>query len=112
MVTTGDYISLMQTVGVKELKARLSEYLRAVKRGETIVVTEHDVIIAELRAPRRDGDAGDDIQDTLAQLSAIGEVQRAATGRRGWRWTPRGMGLRKGTAARILNDLRRDDASE
>jgi prevent-host-death family protein len=29
------------TVGVRELKTRLSEYLRRVKTGETIVITDH-----------------------------------------------------------------------
>jgi prevent-host-death family protein len=29
------------TVGVRELKARLSEYLRRVRTGETIVITDH-----------------------------------------------------------------------
>lgn len=29
------------TVGVRDLKARLSEYLRKVKRGQTIVITDH-----------------------------------------------------------------------
>ena len=29
------------TVGVRELKTRLSEYLRRVKRGETILITDH-----------------------------------------------------------------------
>lgn len=29
------------TVGVRELKARLSAYLRRVKRGETLLITEH-----------------------------------------------------------------------
>lgn len=28
-------------VGVRELKARLSEYLRQVKNGNTVVITEH-----------------------------------------------------------------------
>jgi prevent-host-death family protein len=30
-----------QSVGVRELKARLSEYLRRVRTGETIVITDH-----------------------------------------------------------------------
>lgn len=30
-----------RTVGVRELKAQLSEYLRQVKAGETILITEH-----------------------------------------------------------------------
>ena len=35
-------------VGVAELKARLSEHLRAVRRGHTVVVTDHDTPIARL----------------------------------------------------------------
>lgn len=35
-------------VGVRELKARLSEYLRQVKGGATIVVTEHGVPVGRL----------------------------------------------------------------
>ncbi len=38
----------MQTVGIKELKDRLSYYLRRVKRGEQIIVTEHNKAIASL----------------------------------------------------------------
>jgi prevent-host-death family protein len=30
-----------QTVGIRELRSHLSEYLRAVKAGQTIVITEH-----------------------------------------------------------------------
>jgi prevent-host-death family protein len=30
-----------QTVGIRDLKSQLSEYLRQVKAGETIVITEH-----------------------------------------------------------------------
>lgn len=41
----------MRVVGVRELKNRLSEYLRLVKRGEQVLVTEHGVVIAELRQP-------------------------------------------------------------
>ena len=29
------------TVGVRDLKAQLSEYLRQVKAGETVIITEH-----------------------------------------------------------------------
>ncbi len=30
-----------QTVGIRDLKAQLSEYLRQVKAGETVIITEH-----------------------------------------------------------------------
>jgi antitoxin (DNA-binding transcriptional repressor) of toxin-antitoxin stability system len=98
----------MKTVGVKQLKARLSEYLRAVKRGEVVVVTERDQVVAELKPPRRDLELPEDAMQALAALAAAGEVTRAAAGKKGWRWTARGLGLPRGTAASVLDDLRAD----
>jgi prevent-host-death family protein len=37
-----------QTVGVRELKARLSEYLRQVKKGKSVVITEHGKPVGRL----------------------------------------------------------------
>jgi prevent-host-death family protein len=37
-----------QRVGVAELKARLSSYLRAVRRGETVTVYDRDTPVARL----------------------------------------------------------------
>lgn len=42
------------TAGVKDLKNRLSSYLRHVKAGERILVTERGVVVAELRRPGPD----------------------------------------------------------
>ena len=41
----------MITVGVRELKNRLSEHLRMVRRGEEILVTHRGEVVAELRQP-------------------------------------------------------------
>jgi antitoxin (DNA-binding transcriptional repressor) of toxin-antitoxin stability system len=41
----------MKAVGVRELKNRLSEYLRAVREGERVLVTDRGQVVAELRAP-------------------------------------------------------------
>jgi antitoxin (DNA-binding transcriptional repressor) of toxin-antitoxin stability system len=41
----------MQTVGIRELKAKLSEHLRRVKRGEVLRVTDRGKVIAEIRPP-------------------------------------------------------------
>ena len=38
----------MKNVGIAELKARLSEYLRAVRRGETISVLDRETPIAQI----------------------------------------------------------------
>jgi antitoxin (DNA-binding transcriptional repressor) of toxin-antitoxin stability system len=41
----------MKTVGVRELKNRLSEYLRHVRAGEGILVTDRGEVVAELSPP-------------------------------------------------------------
>jgi antitoxin (DNA-binding transcriptional repressor) of toxin-antitoxin stability system len=52
-VATRGYPLGMKTAGVKELKNRLSAYLREVKQGETVLVTDNGEVIAELRPPGR-----------------------------------------------------------
>ena len=42
----------MRVVGLKILKNKLSEYVRAAAAGETVLVTDRDRVIAELRASR------------------------------------------------------------
>jgi prevent-host-death family protein len=37
-----------QQVGVRELKARLSKYLREVKKGRTVLITEHGKPVGRL----------------------------------------------------------------
>jgi antitoxin (DNA-binding transcriptional repressor) of toxin-antitoxin stability system len=41
----------MKAVGVRELKNRLSEYLRLVRNGEEILITDRGEVVAELREP-------------------------------------------------------------
>jgi prevent-host-death family protein len=36
------------TVGVRELKAHLSEYLRGVRSGQTIVITDHGQVVGRI----------------------------------------------------------------
>jgi prevent-host-death family protein len=47
-VTIHDYIMTMDTVRVAELKARLSEYLRRVRRGHPVTVLDRDTPIARI----------------------------------------------------------------
>jgi prevent-host-death family protein len=44
----------MHAVGLKTLKNKLSEYVRLAARGETILVTDRDRVVAELVPPRTD----------------------------------------------------------
>jgi prevent-host-death family protein len=41
----------MKAVAVRELKNRLSAYLRDVSRGEVVLVTDRGQVVAELRRP-------------------------------------------------------------
>ena len=41
----------MKTVGVRELKNRLSEYLREVRAGAGVLVTDRGEVVAELTPP-------------------------------------------------------------
>jgi prevent-host-death family protein len=61
------------TVGARELKTRLGTYLRKVRRGATLVVTDRGEPIAELRP--LDGD-GSSHEAGLAVLEAMGIVTR------------------------------------
>jgi prevent-host-death family protein len=41
----------MKTVGVRDLKNKLSEYLRRVRLGESVLVTDRGEVVAELLPP-------------------------------------------------------------
>jgi prevent-host-death family protein len=96
----------MRAVGVKQLKARLSEYVRLVRAGETILVTDRDEVVAELRPARRQRRAGDDLEETLRVLADAGEITRTSTPKLDWTWGPRGLGLPPGTAMKLLDEIR------
>jgi hypothetical protein len=55
-VATGSYYSFMKQskrVGIKDLKNNLSAYLREVRNGAHIIVSDRDSIVAELHEPYR-----------------------------------------------------------
>ena len=43
----------MKVVGIRELKNRLSEYIREVRAGEDLLVSDRGEVVAELTRPRR-----------------------------------------------------------
>lgn len=66
----------MITVGVRELKNQLSQYLQHVKLGEKVFITEHNKIIAEISLPKNDV-GNSTIEDTLQKMSLSGKLLRA-----------------------------------
>jgi antitoxin (DNA-binding transcriptional repressor) of toxin-antitoxin stability system len=41
----------MRAIGIRELKNRLSHYVRLVQAGESVLVTDRGTVVAELRPP-------------------------------------------------------------
>lgn len=76
----------MRTVGLKVLKNRLSEYIRLVSSGETVLVTDRDRVVAELRPPQGRG--------PLTSDALLAEAMR-----RGWLSAP--LVVREGAPARL-----------
>lgn len=62
----------MRAVGLKVLKNRLSEYVRLAARGETVLVTDRDRVVAELVPP------------SSTRAEALADAQLADAVRRGW----------------------------
>jgi len=66
----------VKTVGIRELKNRLSEYLRDVRSGERVLVSDRGLIVAELR--EADGTADDHVPFGLAALARDGHLTLAS----------------------------------
>jgi antitoxin (DNA-binding transcriptional repressor) of toxin-antitoxin stability system len=101
-VASRGYIGAMKAVGVRELKNRLSEYLRLVRNGEEILVTDRGEVVAELRQPS---------PRVALPYPALLEVVRQGRARVGLPNRPDlypalGRVMPPGTAARLLDEER------
>jgi antitoxin (DNA-binding transcriptional repressor) of toxin-antitoxin stability system len=83
------YIKAMSVVKVSVLKNRLSHYLRLVRRGETVLVSDRDQVIARIepagdKASTGAGDAGwlDDLERRGVVRRGAGKLPRGWAGRR------------------------------
>jgi|SRR6516162_6304701 prevent-host-death family protein len=63
----------MKSVGLRDLKNRLSEYVREVRSGEAVLVTDRGEVVAELIPP---GQGSDDrgVPSALVTLARRGQV--------------------------------------
>ena len=66
----------MIAVGVRDLKNQLSQYLKQVKLGEKVLITEHNKVIAEITLPKNEV-GNDDLENQLQLLSDSGKLIRA-----------------------------------
>lgn len=67
----------MKRVGLRELKNRLSQYVREVRNGEKVLVTDRGEIVAELRRPLPP-EAPEDPERGLQLLAERGLVRLGA----------------------------------
>ena len=74
-VVSCNYFCSMKTVGVRELKAGLSRYLRDVQAGEVILVTDRGRVVAELRQPGRPGASVTAVDRALGRLAETGGLR-------------------------------------
>ena len=94
---------LMTTVGIRELKNRLSEHLRMVREGEEILVTDRGRVVAELRQPT--GMPGTSAHPELARHARAGRARIGAPNRPGLYPTLKPL-LPPGAAKRLLDEER------
>lgn len=71
----------MRHVRISELKAKLSSYLAAVRRGESVVVRDRSTPVAVL-VPYEDGGAGLTIDEPSASLRDLEKTVRGVRPRR------------------------------
>jgi prevent-host-death family protein len=67
----------MKTVGLRELKNRLSEYVREVRSGESVLVTDRGEVVAELVPPGQVSD-GRGVPSGLLALAKSGRLTLGA----------------------------------
>jgi len=61
------------TAGIRELKNRLSEYLRLVRDGEVVQITDRGTVIAEIRPPGQPAESSR-YPEGLLELARKGEL--------------------------------------
>lgn len=64
----------METVGIRELKNRLSAYVRKVEAGDVVIVTDRGRIVAELVPPGHGGHRPD-TPPGLLEMARRGELR-------------------------------------
>lgn len=100
-MATGSYYKSMKSierVGVKNLKNNLSAYLRQVKRGVRVLVTDRNEVIAEIGKPR---DEHGELSPLFEEWIRRGELRPRRKSKRPLPVSP--VRFPAGTAQRLLD---------
>ncbi len=95
----------MPEAGVRELKNRLSEYLRQVRAGDAVLVTDRGEIVAELTPPGH-GPADASVPAGLVALAKRGLIRLGTPGGASVYPALQRTRRRKHTAAQLLDEER------
>jgi len=98
----------MKEVGIRELKNRLSEYIRQVREGEVIMVTDRGEVVAELRSPVEQENELLRKYPGLAEMARKGLVRLPTRPHRPGLYPRLTSVTPPGTAARLLDEERGD----
>ena len=96
----------MTTVGIRELKSRLSFYVRRVRRGGVVRVTDRGEVVAELRQPAPEEEVPPELAG-LAELAKRGIV-RLGKSNKGVKYPLPPWSFPDGTAKELLDFVRGD----
>jgi antitoxin (DNA-binding transcriptional repressor) of toxin-antitoxin stability system len=92
----------MRAVGIKVLKNKLSEYVRLAERGETILVTDRDRVVAEIGPPE------------TSRSPVLADARLAEAVRKGWITPPsfRASGAPPRNPVMSFRELKRELAGD
>lgn len=67
----------MRKVGSREFKNRMGRYLRAVRKGQSLVITDRGQPVAKVSPPDQPANSDDALQIRLQELEAQGLIRLA-----------------------------------
>jgi len=107
-VVTSGYYTRMKSVGVKTLKARLSEYLRMVRAGEVVLVTDRNEVVAELRPANRQSVVPPTLEERLQVLAEQGQATLRTEEIRRWSGPMTKVEFEGFSSQALLDSIRED----
>ena len=99
----------IKTVGIRDLKNKLSAYIQEVRAGVRILVSDRDTVVAELHEPWLAPVSTSSANPRLMEWARSRTVRPAVTKKR--RLLPSGVRKPDGTALELLNQDRKESGS-
>jgi antitoxin (DNA-binding transcriptional repressor) of toxin-antitoxin stability system len=92
----------MSAVGLRELKNQLSKYVQRAKSGETVLITDRGIVVAELSPP---GKPSDETVTTIEEMRRKGLLYGGGPNNRS-RYPTMARALKRSSVSRLLDEER------